>query len=159
MKIKLFEASKSKVVVIDERIQKYADSDEKYFGLTHREIFEYTNVIIPNKIELASENYSKNVSQDIEQFVAEQISNNTSAFLVVHYSILERMYGSKSNQIDVTLKEWAKQTRVVVTSGRGKPPDLPSQFVCYVNLSPILNAFTQVRSKYAINYLLNTARK
>ena len=159
LKIKLFEASKSKVVVIDERIQKYADSDEKYFGLTHREIFEYTNVIIPNKIELASENYSKNVSQDIEQFVAEQISNNTSAFLVVHYSILERMYGSKSNQIDVTLKEWAKQTRVVVTSGRGKPPDLPSQFVCYVNLSPILNAFTQVRSKYAINYLLNTARK
>lgn len=154
-KFKLFEAYTNTVAVIDERIQRY--SNEPYLGLENKEIFSFTNVILPNDIELASDNYTKAITKKIETFAQKAIAE--SKFLVVHYSILERMYGSRNKKIDETLIKWSEKTRVVVTSGRGKPPELPSKNVCYVNLSPILNAFTQVRSKYAINYLLNTARK
>ena len=86
--------------------------------------------------------------------------------MLIHYSILERMFNKKDPKdaskkdprINEHLKLWAKSKRVVVTSGRGKPTELPEE-VCYVNLSPVLNVFTQTRSKYGINYLLNQARK
>lgn len=156
-KFKLFEAYTNMVAVIDERIQRY--SNETYLGLENKEIFSFTNVLLPNDIELASDNYTKAITKKIETFAGKAIAESKCKFLVVHYSILERMYGSRDKRIDETLIKWSEKTRVVVTSGRGKPPELPSKNVCYVNLSPILNAFTQVRSKYAINYLLNTARK
>jgi hypothetical protein len=156
-KFKLFEAYTNTVAVIDERIQRY--SNEKYLELENKEIFSFTNVILPNAIELASDNYTKAIAKKIETFAEKAIEESKCKFLVVHYSILERMYGSRDKRIDETLIKWSEKTRVVVTSGRGKPPELPSKNVCYVNLSPILNAFTLVRSKYAINYLLNTARK
>ncbi len=156
-KFKLFEAYTNTVAVIDERIQRY--SNEKYLELENKEIFSFTNVILPNDIELASDNYTKAIIKKIETFAEKAIEESKCKFLVVHYSILERMYGSRDRKIDETLIKWSEKTRVIITSGRGKPPELPSKNVCYVNLSPILNAFTQVRSKYAINYLLNTARK
>lgn len=158
IKFMLFEAYINTVAVLDERIQRY--SNEPHLeGLQNKEIFTFTNVLLPNDIELASDNYTKAISKKIEAFVEKAITESKCKFLVVHYSILERMYGSRDKRIDETLIKWSEKTRVVVTSGRGKPPELPSKNVCYVNLSPILNAFTQVRSKYAINYLLNTARK
>ncbi len=156
-KFKLFEAYSNTVAVIDERIQRY--SNEKYLELENKEIFSFTNVILPNDIELASDNYTKAIVKKIEAFAEKAIEESKCKFLVVHYSILERMYGSRDGRIDETLIKWSEKTRVIITSGRGKPPELPSKNVCYVNLSPILNAFTQVRSKYTINYLLNTARK
>jgi hypothetical protein len=156
-KFKLFEAYTNTVAVIDERIQRY--SNEKYLGLENKEIFSFTNVLLPIDIELASDNYTKTITKKIEAFAEKAITENKCKFLVVHYSILERMYGSRNRRIDETLIKWSEKARVVITSGRGKPPELPSKNVCYVNLSPILNAFTQVRSKYAINYLLNTARR
>lgn len=156
-KFKLFEAYTNTVAVIDERIQRY--SNEKYLELENKEINSYTNVLIPNEIELASDNYTKAITKKIETFAEKAIEESKCKFLVVHYSILERMYGSRDKRIDETLIKWSEKTRVIITSGRGKPPELPSKHVCYVNLSPILNAFTQVRSKYAINYLLNTARR
>jgi len=159
-RIKLFEAAMNSVIVIDERIQRY--SKDKYLTLLNKDIFNYTNVFIPDNIDLAKENFTDELTRKIENFISTSVSLCQCKFLLIHYSILERMYGSSENRkekIESKLIEWSKNIRVVITSGRGKPPDLPSQNVCYINLSPVLNAFTHARSKYAINYLLNTARK
>ncbi|MBK7566208.1 MAG: hypothetical protein IPI31_00120 [Bacteroidetes bacterium] len=159
-KAKLFEAAINSVVVIDERIQRY--SKETYMKILNKEIFAYTNIQIPYDIDLAKENFTDELTDRIENFISASISLCQNKFLIIHYSILERMYGGNDNRkekIESKLIEWSEHIRVVVTSGRGKPPELPSNNICYVNLSPVLNAFTHARSKYAINYLLNTARK
>ncbi len=165
---KIFEAAICKVLVIDERIQRLAST--KYEASTEKvligNIFKYTNIKIPeaNPYLLDADNFDQNLSNLVCEYIKREIKDCN--FMIIHYSILERMFNDKDPndaskkdpRINEHLKMWAKSTRIVVTSGRGKPKELPEE-VCFVNLSPILNVFTQTRSKYTINYLLNQARK
>jgi hypothetical protein len=154
-KLKLFEAAVTRVLVLDERIQRAAKSH--YLNIPQKEIFQRTNVIIPDCLPLDADNYTAELSASICRFVNDHILE--CGFLLVHYSILERMYGSSKQEINARLIEWSKAARIVVTSGRGTPSELPTNHVCYLNLSPVLNVFTEMRSKYSINYLLNAARR
>ena len=47
---------------------------------------------------------------------------------------------------------------VIITSGRGIPQGLPEE-VRFINLSALLHAFVDIRSKYLINSVLYSARK
>jgi len=163
IKHKLFESAIKKVVVIDERIQRFSNTpySSKNINVPIKDIFELTNVIVPviDKINLGAKNFSPTIISDIEEFIEAEIGKCN--FLLIHYSILERMYPNSKEEINTKLALWStpENIRVVITSGRGKPHKLPSNKVCYVNLSPVLNVFTDARSKYSINYLLNAARK
>ena len=92
------------------------------------------------------------------------------AFLLIHYGVLERMYG-KPEKIYKMLETWSKADekageekkqrarRVVVTSGRGSHSlNLPPS-VCFVNLSSVLYSFCESRNKYLISVLLNQSRR
>lgn len=157
--IMLFEAAINKVLVIDERIQRYAGTtyDSHGVSILNKIIFQHTNVEMPDSDPyiLDADDYDPELIGLICGYINTEVKKNK--FLLIHYSILERLFGSKHKRINEHLEAWAKETRVIVTSGRGKPKELPRS-VCYVNLSPILNVFTQTRSKYSINYLLNQAR-
>ncbi len=164
-KNKLFESAIRTVLVMDERIQGFSELTYDAGGesVQNIEIFKSTNVNIPTSsdFKLDADNYSETLVGKITDYINSRVEKNK--FLLIHYSILERMFSTKDTtlqdqRINEHLKKWAKSTRVVVTSGRGKPKELPKE-VCYVNLSPVLNVFTQARSKYAINYLLIQARK
>lgn len=157
LKLKFFEASINNVTVLDERVQQYCK--DFYLKISNKEIFDFINVKIPKDIKLAATNYTADVIRKIEDFIENSIEDNKCKFLLVHYSILERMFESEKEKINEVLIKWAKTTRVVVTSGRGKPSGLPSSKVCFIHLSPILNVFTQAKSKYAINDLLSNARR
>lgn len=159
IKQKLFEAAIVKILVIDERIQRFSKAtyDSDNIKVPNQNIFEYSNVIIPANINLGADNFSSEIITAIENYVDEKIRQ--CQFLLIHYSILERMYESSTEKINKRLSEWSKKIRVVITSGRGKPPNLPTKEVCFIHLSPIMNAFVENRSKYAMNYLLNSARK
>lgn len=158
--IKIFEASKNQVIVIDERIQDYANRN--YLEIKNQEIFENIKCYLPSKelVKLADRELIDEQKSIILTFINEKIKS--SGFLVIHYGLLERLYNNEENRslaIRSQLSEWAKSIRVVVTSGRGKHSlDLPDD-VCYVNLSPVTNVFIENRSKYAINYLLNQSRR
>lgn len=153
-KYKLFEAAISKVLVVDERIQRF--SKKTYLNVENLEIYKCTNVTLP-EIDLDKDNYDETIVNQIILFIKTNLPS--SQFLLIHYSILERMYKSSKRKIGAALIQWSKSNAtIVVTSGRGKPQDLPKE-VCYVNLSPVLNVFTENRSKYSINYLLNSARR
>lgn len=159
-KYKLFESAFTTVLVIDERIQRFTEDDYESDGncISNKLIYDYTNMIIPDRdiLELDADNFDAELIENVEKFINDHL--NSCKFLLLHYSILERMYGSITT-INDKLIEWSKMLRVVVTSGRGKPAGLPSDHVCFVNLSPVLNVFVEMRSKNAINYLLHSARK
>lgn len=160
IKLEIFEAYHNKVVVLDERIQRFAlesyeGSSENGSQIPSFELFESTNVVIPN-IKLDPERFDDTVIHELESFINNEIGD---AFLLVHYGILERMYKTE-HAITERLEEWAKKTRrVVVTSGRGSHSLQLPDSVCFANLSSVLNAFTENRSKFVINCLINQSRR
>ena len=162
---KLVEAYFNKVIVIDERIQRAAESiypAKDGQGVKEAEIFNYINVLIPKKeeIDLAKEHFSN----DDKNAIITYIDNIKKAeFLVIHYGILERIYNNDTNRtetINKQLNKWVKVTRVIVTSGRGRQTleHLPLS-VNYLNISSLLYAFVENRNKYSINYILNQSRR
>ena len=154
LKMEIFEAYHNKVVVLDERIQRF--SLESYEGyISASTLFNATNVIIP-KTKLDPEQFDESMIHELEIFINNEING---AFLLVHYGILERMYKTEK-AISEHLEAWAKKAkRVVVTSGRGSHSlQLPAS-VCFTNLSSVLNAFTESRCKFLINCLINQSRR
>ncbi|MDO4729365.1 MAG: hypothetical protein Q4B43_10245 [Bacteroidota bacterium] len=153
----LWEAYDNRVLVIDERVQRFAL--ESYDGYPLIPIFKRMNVIIPDSendsINLEANIYDNALVKKIEEFIDNEIE--TSDFMLVHYGVLERM---GQEEINKNLKKWGKQTRVIITTGRGKHSlsELPDE-VSYVNLSAVLNAFRDNRNKYLINYIINQSRR
>lgn len=159
IKYKLFEAAISKVLVIDERIQRF--SDTSYISTPNKDIFSKSHVTIPGseKLKLDADNYDLEFKKRLENYIDTEVKTNTYKFMLIHFGILERLFKENPSEIEVNLKKWSEQTRVVVTSGRGRPKELLPPEICFVNLSSVLRVFTQTRNKYSINYLLNQARK
>ena len=161
----IFEAYHNKVIVIDERVQKYAleNSEGKENASADGgkipciELFESTNVYVPTGFSLDPTDFG-NSKEKVEQFLNDDAIRD--AFVLIHYGVLERMYRGNPKTITKKLVEWAgKAKRVVVTSGRGAHSlDLPNS-VCFVNLSSVLYAFCENRNKYIINDLINQARR
>ena len=167
LRVELFEAYHNKVVVIDERIQKFATENHEGSNSTIScmNLHESTNVFIPrlqtddsnNPVIPLDPSDFKKYKKKVEKYINDNIKNS---FLLIHYGILERMYGRDEKIITDKLEKWAKDAkRVVVTSGRGAHSlNLPNS-VCFVNLSSVLYAFNEYRNKYIINYLLNQSRR
>nr|WP_311458005.1 hypothetical protein [uncultured Capnocytophaga sp.] len=161
----LIEAYFNKVIVIDERIQKFASAPfftEGNKTLYQRDIFDHINVLMPKveEIDLNNESLSKEHIQRIEGFITKNISK--SEFLVVHYGLFERIYGKENHNeiLNSKLLEWSKMIRTIVVTGRGQHTleGLP-EAVNYLNLSSLLDAFRDNRNKYSINYILNQTRR
>lgn len=157
----IFEAYHNKVIVLDERVQKF--SKENYEGSSSdnntpipcSDLFESTNVLIPD-MPLALNTFKKENIEEFEQFI---MANMDNAYILIHYGILERMYGSVA-VITEKLNIWADGSkRLVVTSGRGAHSLTLPPSVCFVNLSSVLYAFMENRNKYIINNLLNQSRR
>ena len=160
LRIELFEAYHNKVVVIDERVQKFAAENFEGDGgiISCADIHRSTNVLIPNPDAIPLDPNDFTYYKDkVKKYIKDNIEDS---FLLIHYGILERMFNRDENKITDQLTEWAKYAkRVVVTSGRGAHSlNLPKS-VCFVNLSSALYAFNENRNKYLINYLLNQSRR
>lgn len=161
IKSELLEAYRNKVLVLDERIQKF--SIESTEGSSNRlsgpipcsALYASTNVLIP-KTPLDPTNFEDNAIADLVTFVKNNINGS---FVLVHYGVLERIYKDENIILD-QLKEWsAVAKRVVITSGRGSHSlPLPTS-VCYANLSSVLSAFCFNRNKLLINNLINQSRR
>ena len=161
----LIEAYFNKVIVIDERIQKFASAPfftEGNKTLYQRDIFGHINVLIPKveEVDLNNESLSKEHIQRIEGFITKNIPE--SEFLVVHYGLFERIYGKENHNeiLNSKLLGWSKMIRTIVVTGRGQHTleGLP-EAVNYLNLSSLLDAFRDNRNKYSINYILNQTRR
>lgn len=152
-KNQIIESALQRIIVIDERVQNTAfesnKSEKKYTA---------TNVIIPSKTEIILS--EKDLNKDK---LLEYIDGNLKpeCFLLIHYSLLERIFrndNDKSVVINQYLDKISSVSNIFVTSGRGMIQGLTSS-VRFVNLSPVLAALIEIRSKFLINYILNCARK
>ncbi len=172
IKQRIAEAVFAKVVVIDERIQEAAESRD-FMTIKFDKLYKKMNVIIPKKddINLSANSYDVTLINKLNKYLGLPLEENAECseitpvtnslnandFILIHYSIFERMF--KKDEINNKIEEIAnKGINVVITSGRGTPENLTPK-VRFVNLSSVINAFVDIRSKYLINYLLNSSRK
>jgi hypothetical protein len=163
----LIEAAMARVVVIDERIQSFADNeqDDKQDNCEdnqnilkkdkYRKLMNLVNVFIPTNetINLSGSNLKKGKTC-LDRYIEEQLKKDTM-FLVLHYGILERIY---KGEIKTRLNNWSGKCTIIVTSGRGSYFEIPEK-IRFINLSNIHNAFIEVRNKYYIVSLLHSTRK
>ena len=156
----IFEAYHNKVLALDERIQKLSKASSEGSSsdgdkIPSSDLFKSTNVLIPDT-PLDPNAFDEETIEEIEQFIED---NMDKAYVLIHYGILERMYGNEA-VITEKLNMWSDGSkRLVVTSGRGAHSLTLPPSVCFVNLSSVLYAFTENRNKYIINNLLNQARR
>ncbi len=179
-KIKVAESMLSRIIVIDERIQEKLE--DKLYEISFSEHYRMSNIYVPEKkdnnttLDLKDE---KIVIGDLEKYIEKttQKENNNIPFdfnskydfLLVHYSILERAYGSLSEDkkkecpdrktwINNWFDKYQDKFTIVVTSGRGNVKDL-SKYVRFVNLSSLTTALKEIKSKYLIHQILYSSRK
>lgn len=157
------ESAFQQMVIIDERVQ-YAAYHNKDEGILFHKYYQKSNILVPNKdIDLAA-NDLDSIKEKLNTYLAEEIDKNSigkERFLLIHYSILERLFKASTNKISEVnnwLNEYAKKTNVVVVSGRGIPPELPDS-VSYVSLSSVLASLIDFRSKYYFSNIIMSSRK
>jgi len=180
----LGEAAQNKIFVLDERIQQF--SREKYtfkqVSVYHYTLYQAMNVFMPslkNTTDLNTEPYDIDYSEDsIFQTFDYNLSNKEldenlitnvdimldrlkPTFFVIHYGILERVYGKQKDvKIPELLFNWANKffnMEIIITSGRTRLEGLPTN-IRFINLGPLLTAFIDIRTKYVINKILNDSR-
>jgi hypothetical protein len=166
---KIFESCLSRIVVIDERVQSVLD--DTYMEVPFKQLYKKSNIFIPEYnrktkteecIDLAALNYDEVLINKLKSYINCQVSKKCD-FIIFHYSILERMFAkSEQEELIIAINNYldilSTKVNVIITSGRGTPKQL-TKSVRYVNLSPILSALVEVRSKYLINSLLHSSRK
>lgn len=155
-KIQMSEAILSKIVVIDERVQQYCK--QKPLGIIQHKVYQKMRVDMPeiNYVNLAESTLN---AEEVKKYINCNVVS--CDYILIHYSILERMFQSANDRLDSInnyLVSLSAKTNVVITSGRGVPDKLPKD-VRFINLSSVIMAFNEVRGKYLINYLLYSTRK
>jgi hypothetical protein len=166
--LKLKESFLSRILVIDERIQdEYKKLVSEKIPLSYTELNKMVGIYCPNPIEdfnLSDKQFDDIMISKIRKYIDHTLGDKEDKytqydFLLIHYSILERMFSSNISEINNYMEEaLIDKVNVVVTSGRGTPEGL-SRKVRFINLSPVINTFINIRSKYQVHYLLNSSRK
>jgi len=157
---KVGESIISRILVLDERIQESAKGH--YINIPLGDLYDNAGITIPNE-NLSAKKINK---EAVEIFIDEYVKGNNEKiplnvntdFILIHYSILERMYASDKSKIYNYLNELGNAANVIVTSGRGEPDGLPPS-VRVINLSSVITALISVRSKYFTNYIFHLSRK
>lgn len=170
---KIIESVLSKTLIIDERIQCQIENTvthqkkgiispityvkSPFFVFNEKEIKE-------SKFNLSAKTFCEDYCNALKKYVCyyNKIFKKPD-FIVIHYSILERIFNdneNKINAINIFLDNliYENSPQIIITSGRGTLKNL-SHKVRFVNLSPLITSFVEIQSKYYGNYLLHSSRK
>lgn len=182
--VEYLEVLNTKIVLLDERIQSnIADpkTGRKYEANETQtplmEYFEQQKLFIPKQSDcdlnqvsfgtLAESNCEngETVSTDICRYIKGQLTGTEQPdFVIIHLGILEKMLPSDKDKnlkdIDTLINclFHEERKRLVVTSGRGKPNNLPDD-IPFVPLALVQNAVETLFDKFLLTKILFNARK
>ena len=177
-------SSEFEVAVVDERVQEAAmNQSDDHIDENVDRVLEMMGVYVPpapseenesnpgesvsgnEAIDLNKKTFDEETCDRIEGWIDEKLKSGVRC-LVIHLGIIERIYGTKEDEI----KNWIKKVEnkhdlkrdcrrsIVVTSGRGTPSNLPDE-TRFLNYSLVARYLFEKRSKYHIWKLLSSARR
>jgi len=171
-KLQLAESTLTKVAILDERIQvgviKGKFIPKKAVPIPLDMLLEKIGIYVPkrkqanlNEVSFEREykkilSWTKKISKDLD-------------FLIIHMGIIEKLMKIKKldyhdkNLINQYIKEEFQHQQnihltIIITSGRGKPENLPSEYR-FINYSSISNYILEDRNKFMFINCLNNARR
>lgn len=168
----LVEAANSSILVIDERIQasqRLYYKPEKGDKVSLSKVYEESKIVIPNaRLNL---NKAQEQNDNIVKYIQKEINEKPYDFLILHFGIMEKVVQKSGYENSKKgFKEFLGELRnlslnnnfkIILTSGRGTPSDLPDdEYFC--NFSSISYYLTDNygRSKaHLINLLKNLRAK
>jgi hypothetical protein len=175
IKAQYLEVVFTKILVVDERIQENVVINKKKYHASGFETdfyqyFKKQNLVIPTVEEanLNSTSFGKlgeegSEALKIESFLAKHMKD--AQFCVLHLGILEKMMDSGSHKdvegtesVIARLFPGEARKKLVITSGRGKPNNLPLD-LSFVPLALIQNAIETVFDKFVLTKILFNSRK
>jgi len=162
----LKEAAITRVLVLDERIQKKASEMPSYLeplAADYLEELKWANVVIPrpDEIDLYANDYGPEKCQRIYNWIAQQLRQEKVDFIIVHLGIIEKMEGSTAREVNAFIEHRIRahgpRVEVILTSGRGKPHEI-SEEVLFLHFSNVAKFILQEKSKYHLCKVLFSAR-
>ena len=172
----------TKVLILDERVQ---NASEKYYvpintkgavPINIRKLLEKVNVIIPQEdlLDLNRPTFEVDYEEKIKRCINLAKNPGRSAtnldFIVIHLGIIEKVlqtspyknHGKGKNEIlkfihRITENADNEGIRVIITSGRGRPDNLPNE-VPFIGYSIISQYCIENRFKSFLNQALQQAR-
>lgn len=176
----ILESSFTQIVVIDERIQKFAEN-EYTKGASYFDYFRKMKIILPlmpNDKEKAFEETKEQPKEsrfnlsanEMDQHYSEALKNTleywfsnlkNNDIILMHYSLLERIFKKEPNKLDAInlfIESNKFDCQFILTTGRGIIPGLTPK-ARFINLSPVITAFVEIGNKHLINYILTSTRK
>ncbi len=165
--LELIESALTNILIIDERIQQglYESSarlNSKDIPISFEEL-EQLNIHVPthNDFNMFSESFGVKEKPAFVKWVQEKELQNAADFIVIHQGIIERMVGTSRELIQSFISELKSiinsHAEIVITSGRGKPHELPKN-ILFLNYSNIALNILEQRSKYHLCQILFSAR-
>ncbi len=162
MKFEINEAARTKILLLDERIQNAILEKPPLAEQSMISIMESIKVFIPNKDQTDLGINCLNIGQTNE-YIDQIVKDKEIDYLIIHLGILEKLSGST---IKDELKQWIQeritstetQLRIIITSGRGLPSNLPEN-ILYVPITMIFQYTITYPSKIALTKLLKSVRK
>ena len=161
----------TKILVIDERVQ--MSWCQKYPGTTTEQqiLYEYGELFSPEKryIDLSQQTYNPNYGESIEDLIESiNLKPNLKGldYIVIHLGVIEKILTAnklpkkKENVRDFVLllqNKLSSKTRIVITSGRGKPDNLPEQ-VPFVSFSTLSQYTIETPFKPFLNQIIQNSR-
>lgn len=162
----------TKILVIDERVQMSWLNPYSSTGKTLQELFECGGLFSPKKkddIDLSEPFYTAEYKLKIESLItniSQQGNLNGLDYVLIHLGVIEKILIANSDQkkkenvlkfILELQEKLPNKTRVVITSGRGKPDNLPEQ-VPFVAFSTLSQYSIETPFKPFLNQIVQNAR-
>ncbi|MHB8336979.1 MAG: hypothetical protein ACYDEE_06160 [Ignavibacteriaceae bacterium] len=179
------EAILSKIIIIDERIQKnIVISNKEYHGtggtkILFKELFAKQNIFIPetNEANLNAPNFGvlkqNDISNENNKSESDKIKDYINGkieycdFCIIHLGILEKMLEVNINKTETEINKIIERIigtgidqrrKIIITSGRGKPHNIPKD-LSFLSISIVQNAVETLFDKFLFVKLLYNSRK
>ncbi len=157
----LIETGTTKVVILDERIQKLVEpiKERGDTSLPLKSRLERMNIIIPPKDKVDLDNpgicyraLTKWVNANLDE----------TMFLIIHFGILEKLYLGDVHKMQkrfIKIEKAFSKVNIVLISGRGLPDQVSTLDARFLNYSQVARYVLEEISKYHLNKVLFAARR
>jgi hypothetical protein len=160
----IFESVFTKIAIVDERIQ-------SQFGATlENEKLRKRNIFVPltARINLNESKYNNGMQKKLTSWIKGMSeSNNSIDYLIIHLGIIEKfLSNSDIDKSSEEVRDWIekiflkhnKVKRIIITSERGTPENIPDDFG-FVHFSNLHYNLIDIPSKFSLVNILFSSRK
>lgn len=155
---KLIESGSSRIIVLDERVQKVADETVEY-DTPLVEILHNMNILIPERTHIDLDNLGQS-TRALTKWLIERL--HSIDFLIIHLGILERIYAGNIKRMESRIRNIERKypdLNIILISGRGVPSAIRTLRSRFIQYSQVARYILEERSKYHLCKVLFAARR